>query len=1134
MKLNYLLALLLLAVMGNPVLAQVALNDIPDDLAAYYAQRKAEAIAYAIANDLPVRQVFADGTIMEIQFLDESGRPLYYKTFNVEAAFTTGTNKLYEGSDLGLFLSGKGIKVGIWDAGLVRATHVEFENRAQIVEGSEVTVHATHVTGTILARGVNPVARGMAFEATSVNYDGLNGDGSEMKTEAQNGLLLSNHSYGTVLGWSYNSTNGSWQWVGDVSVSSLEDYRFGYYSSAAAIWDDIAFANPYYLIVKSAGNDRTDVGDGNGPPADGPYDIIGPQGIAKNVLTIGSVNPLTSPYTSPADVTMAPYSSWGPSDDGRIKPDIVGMGQNLLSTSSETDTSYTTLSGTSMSAPNVTGSLALLQQLYYQQNKAYLTAAALKALVIHTTYETGVADGPDYQYGWGLLNSAGASKMLMLNGRPGFMIKQDSLTEGEAYTLAVDNVGANQKLTVTVVWTDPAGEAETVAAVDPPALKLVNDLDVRVKDSSGTTYLPWVMDPDTKQAAKGDNFRDNVEKIELLTPVAGTYTITITHKGTLLNGKQDFALIVSAENIDSKLKAFYFIGANNNFLDPLNWSDVSGGAAVNQSPGINDIVIFDENSIGTLAQAKITIPADFSCFSFAASGSLPFEFDLNGNTLFVESNLAVTNNNFLISNGLVNIGAQDISGSVQVGPNSFSAISLLISDNNKPANLLSGLVVDTLIVRNGWFNTNGQAITASALSIENSKVEFGGTKTSGLNAVSVTGASAVVVADQASFIFDGSNTGKLFVGGGFDYGVIRAMANDLTVSQLNLVDSLVVGSQLIIAASNSANVVEIMPSASLLIGDGQELFINKSLFINSSSAGRVTLANFPTGGTTVGSIKSETNPKFCFDYVDVTNVNATGNTRFVVGANSTLTNTNGWIQGNCQDVLASGFTYQYTCSGGVTYFTDTSDGSPDSWSWDFGDGSMPVSEQNPAHTFLDTGTYVVRLTVTSGAETSVYAGAVLIELPTIASPAIVLDNNQLRSTAFSENYQWYLDAQPIAGATDYFLTNFSAPGAYHIEIWNNQCRLASPPYVVTGLDDPLSSLHIFPNPFENSLIIETKEKGPVQVTVLDITGKPVYIQSFANVAGRVVLDTSGFKEGLYLLSVEQRNNQETIRIIKLK
>ena len=119
-------------------------------------------------------------------------------------------------------------------------------------------------------------------------------------------------------------------------MSTVEDYKFGFYDSYAQSWDQIAYAAPYYLICKSAGNDRGESWSGthylpgdNRPynvtrDADGGptgYDCISFIGNAKNILTVGAVDAIPSGYSSPTDVVMSTFSGWGPTDDGRIKPD---------------------------------------------------------------------------------------------------------------------------------------------------------------------------------------------------------------------------------------------------------------------------------------------------------------------------------------------------------------------------------------------------------------------------------------------------------------------------------------------------------------------------------------------------------------------------------------------------------------------------------------------------------------------------------------------------------------------------------------------------------------------------------------------------------------------------------------------
>jgi len=214
-----------------------------------------------------------------------------------------------------------------------------------------------------------------------------------MATAAAGGLKVSQHSYGYITGW--RQFGSDWYWYGDVSISATEDYGFGFYSSATRSWDEIAHNAPNYLIVKSAGNDR---GEGPAPGSfhyywdgiawtgsnatrqiDGGangYDCIPHRGNAKNILTVGAVT---------SSGAMSSFSSWGPTDDGRVKPDVVAKGVSVYSTMELSNNDYDYLSGTSMSGPMVSGSTGLLLQ--HQQNLhpgEDLLSSTVKGLIIHS------------------------------------------------------------------------------------------------------------------------------------------------------------------------------------------------------------------------------------------------------------------------------------------------------------------------------------------------------------------------------------------------------------------------------------------------------------------------------------------------------------------------------------------------------------------------------------------------------------------------------------------------------------------------------------------------------------------------------------------------------------------------------
>lgn len=602
------------------------LRSLSDSYAQSAKLAKQQAIEYAHTHNIPVR-IENDSMVMELMMIDESGKPQYYTTNNAVAAATSSTNQVYSGGAAGLNLDGTGISVCEWDGGSVLATHQEFDGRVTNMDAAATHYHSTHVAGTIMASGVVSAAKGMAFAASLSSYD-WNEDNAEMASEGADGTLISNHSYGWVRGWEGGA------WYGNPAISTNEDYRFGFYDYSVRDWDEISVNAPYYLIVKSAGNDRGDSGDGSYPP-DGPYDCIPQKGIAKNILTVGAVNDIPLGYSLPTDVVLASFSSCGPADDGRIKPDIVANGIGLYSTYDTADNAYTSMSGTSMSAPATTGSLALLIQHYENVNGsgAKMRSATLKALVLHTADEAGANDGPDYEYGWGLLNTQAAAAKIT-EDQTTDVISEHILVNGETYTRNITTTGTSP-IRVTIVWTDPAG-TPPAPSLDPADAMLVNDLDLRVTENTNTWY-PWKLNRDLPEDAAtntSENNVDNVEMVDIASPTtAATYTITVDHDGTLVL-PQAFSMIISGDidNAVAPVADFYTdniepgVYQSVHFTDatynaPTSWSwtfnpttvqYLNGTTSVSSNPeveftatGSYDVSLYTANATGNDTKTKI-------------------------------------------------------------------------------------------------------------------------------------------------------------------------------------------------------------------------------------------------------------------------------------------------------------------------------------------------------------------------------------------------------------------------------------------------------------------------------------------------------------------------------------------------
>jgi len=570
------------------------------EMARFFALRdsalRAEAWQLAAEKGWPTRDTLSNGSLIELDGLTPYGRPLYLISQNADAAISTQTDLVHNGGGAGLNLEGQNMIVGEWDGGAVRASHELLSPRVVQVDGAtRLSDHATHVAGTLIGDGTpNAAAKGMAPQATLWAHDWTN-DNSEMATAAAQGLLVSNHSYGWITGW-----NGS-DWWGWTAYSHREDEGFGVYAGDADDWDNIAVNAPFYLIVKSAGNDRNNsstspfdyVYPSFGSPAnpvtydsndslrspeddggsDG-YESITWSGNAKNILTVGAVNDVLN-YSGAGSVSMSSFSGWGPTDDGRIKPDLVGNGVGVLSSWAGWNRHYESFNGTSMSAPNVAGSLILLQQ-HYQETHANqsMRSSTLKALAIHTARECGNSVGPDYRFGWGLLSTSAAAEVISADADNNGIIREGTLTNGGSRQWSFTAKG-NEPLRITLCYADPAAPDNDALNDRNPVL--IHDLDLRLSDGS-TTYLPYVLDRanPSANATTGDNDVDNVEQIYIANPVAGQqYTLTLEHEGNL-NSDQIFSLIVTGQ-----IGSYYTLAACSTGCDPSqlnNWNSARDGS----------------------------------------------------------------------------------------------------------------------------------------------------------------------------------------------------------------------------------------------------------------------------------------------------------------------------------------------------------------------------------------------------------------------------------------------------------------------------------------------------------------------------------------------------------------------------
>jgi hypothetical protein len=400
----------------------------------------------------------------------------------------------------------RAVTIGEWDSGHVDSTHPDFAGRVVFGDVSPMSNHATWVAGVAIGDGTNSVAnggtpfqwRGMADQTRIVSYEWPNSI-NEMDIETRD--AIDNH--GAVI------SQNSWVFMA----------TYGSYHQWSQNYDDIVtgkLGTPI-SVVFAAGNDQQFVTGGYGS-------IMAPGGTAKNTIAVGAINS--------DDDSMTFFSSWGPTDDGRTKPDLVAAGDEVGGDGGIVTThpggGYTNgppgfpnepVIGTSFAAPAVSGTAALIYEEYRATHRGFEPLpSTVKGTLIHTADDLGNV-GPDYQFGWGKVNAPRAIDLVREDA-----VGQKSILEGiinspqaEIQNHRIQLPPGTIELKVTLVWDDEPGNP-----LDNPLLpELVNNLDLTVQQGVAT-HFPWVLDPNNpaNPAGTGVDNLNNVEQV-LVTDING-------------------------------------------------------------------------------------------------------------------------------------------------------------------------------------------------------------------------------------------------------------------------------------------------------------------------------------------------------------------------------------------------------------------------------------------------------------------------------------------------------------------------------------------------------------------------------------------------------------------------------------
>lgn len=545
---------------------------------------------------LSAAQLLMAAQLPELRWIEPAFAP---RLLNDRAREIIGVPAVWE--ELGLYGAGQIVAVadsGL-DTGVTETLSADFAGRivaTQVLStgGSlaDELGHGTHVTGTLAGSGAlsgalpaehryNGSFAGVAPEASLVIQ--------AFETNASGQVQgLGNDPYPIFArAYAEGARIHSDSWGGPTGVPFLDpEGYFGGYTTPAERTDAFVWEHPDMAIFFAAGNSGND-GDYALqfclPNGDGwiDEDSLAAPGTAKNVITVGASEsvrlqgnlttltwkdfdptcygrePLASDLLSDNANGMAAFSSRGPVDDGRVKPDLVAPGTSIVSSRSHHPSAlslwgeysanphYVVAGGTSMATPLVAGAAVLVREWLGRQGMANPSAAALKAMLLNTT--TDIAPGqyvvagrqeipsarPNSVAGWGRTSleflRTPAPYQFWLDDHTAGLVSGELVRYTSSARRPLTVRSSAQSLRVMLVWTDPPASLSA-------ARQLVNDLDLVVRGPNGQEYRG-------NGTATPDRV-NNVEGVVIEQPQLGSYSIEVQAYNVPIRA-QPFALVVS-------------------------------------------------------------------------------------------------------------------------------------------------------------------------------------------------------------------------------------------------------------------------------------------------------------------------------------------------------------------------------------------------------------------------------------------------------------------------------------------------------------------------------------------------------------------------------------------------------------
>ncbi len=461
-------------------------------------------------------------------------------------------------------LDGTGVRAFVFDGGRVRPTHETFRvgagpARVTSLDATAIADHPTHVAGTLGGDGAPTSAggrgRGVAIDVSILTAGYQQTLGTMLfwdnAGDIQADYALARNTHNADLGTNSIGSN--------TAANMYPCAREGDYGVSAALIDGIVRGNNGavtgpVLMTWANGNERSGAGGRCGPN----YRTTAEPSCAKNPIHVGALESDGGAMTS--------FSSWGPCDDGRLKPVISAPGCEtgrvsgepaIYSSISTNDTAYQAYvagvvrwCGTSMATPAVAGAVSLFTEDWRARGfggaNARPLASLVKAMLVHSSRDFG-QDGPDFIYGYGAVDTKALIDLERAgnNTLGGVALQRwgtDSVATGQTDSFTITVPAGTGELKATVAWDDFAAAA--FAALAP-----VNNLNLELVSPAAVIHRPWVLSNASPHlpATTGVNNLDNQEQVRVLNPQAGVWTVRVIGTAVPSGSPQAYGLTFTAK-----------------------------------------------------------------------------------------------------------------------------------------------------------------------------------------------------------------------------------------------------------------------------------------------------------------------------------------------------------------------------------------------------------------------------------------------------------------------------------------------------------------------------------------------------------------------------------------------------------